>query len=119
LKILIVDDDDMIRKLMAKTLDAAGFETIESGDGDDALKKLQSESFDMVVTDNVMPRGGAAPIAAYIRTEDPEMPLLVVSSGMTDAALTANNILYKPFKRQELLEAVRHTLEQAGRIVPP
>lgn len=119
MKILIVDDDDMIRKIMAKSLSAAGFDVIESPDGDDALKKLQSQSFDMVVTDNVMPRGGAAPIAAYIRTEEPTMPLLVVSSGMSGASLITDNILYKPFKRQELIEAVKHTLEQAGRILTP
>ena len=41
-EILVVDDDDMIRKIMAKCLNAAGFEVTESPDGDDALKKLQS-----------------------------------------------------------------------------
>lgn len=119
MKILVVDDDDMIRGLMCKTLSTAGFEVTDSGDGDDALNKLKAQSFDMVVTDNVMPRGGGASIAAYIRSEDPAMPLLVVSSGMPDAALEKHHILYKPFKRQELIEAVRQTLEQAGHILPP
>jgi two-component system response regulator FlrC len=119
LKVLIVDDDNMILEIMAKTLTAAGYNVIKSGDGNDALVQLQSQNFDIVVTDNVMPHGGSAPIAAYIRTEDPRLPLLVVSSGMPDTALETDNILYKPFKRRELLEAVRQTLEQAGRILPP
>ncbi|TNE30179.1 MAG: response regulator [Alphaproteobacteria bacterium] len=119
MKVLIVDDDNMIREIMKKTLTAAGFDVTESGNGNDALRKLQSQRFDIVVTDNVMPRGGSAPIASYIRTEDPMLPLLVVSSGMSDAELETDNILYKPFKRQELIEAVRQTLEKAGRILPP
>lgn len=119
MKVLIVDDDNMIREIMKKTLTAAGFDVTDSGDGNDALRKLQSQRFDIVVTDNVMPCGGSEPIAEYIRTQAPNMPLLVVSSGMANAALKTDNILYKPFKRQELIEAVRHTLEQAGRILPP
>jgi len=118
LKVLVVDDDNMLRKIMRKTLIAAGFDVTDSSDGTDALEKLRSQSFDIVVTDNVMPRGGSAPIAAYIRTEDPTLPLLLVSSGMPGSTLVTNNVLYKPFKKHEFIEAVRYTLEQAGRILP-
>lgn len=121
MKILVVDDDILVRDVIKRALLSAGYDIVESSDGADALAQLEGGQFDLVVTDNIMPQGGVMPIANYIRNHNPSLPVLVVSGGMDQksknalaaAGIATQNILYKPFKKQELIETVERLLAKA------
>jgi CheY-like chemotaxis protein len=114
-KILVVDDDDFIRLVMAKILRTAGYEIGESADGTGAVEKLEAQSYDLVVTDAVLISQNGLYVAEYVRKKIPHMPILVVSSHAqgTDSTSARNNSkkcgneqLQKPFGRTEFLDAV-------------
>ena len=54
-KILIVEDNDIHRKILSDALEARGYLVEEASDGFSALKKLESKSYDFLITDNLMP----------------------------------------------------------------
>ena len=54
-KILIVEDNDIHRKILSDALEARGYLVVEASDGFSALKKLESKSYDFLITDNLMP----------------------------------------------------------------
>ena len=56
-RILIVEDDNAVRQTMVDLLSEAGFEVEGAGDGEEALKIVQENSFNIVITDLKMPRG--------------------------------------------------------------
>lgn len=114
-KILVIDDDDFLRMMMARTLQGCGYITEESRDGIDAIAKLQKNHFDMIVTDAVIIPENKMSIAEYVRKNNPYMPVLVVSSkslGKDDSDFIniskrfGHERLQKPFKKKEFLEAV-------------
>jgi two-component system cell cycle response regulator CpdR len=54
-KILIAEDEDSLRRFVARALEMDGHETVQAGDGADALEQLQSDSFDLLLSDIRMP----------------------------------------------------------------
>ncbi len=122
MKILVVDDDDFLRALVKKALLSQGYKVMTSSNGLDAMGKLKNFSFDAIVTDNVIPYGGALPIAEYLRQNAPQLPVLVISGGMppsarqedSSATIPAGHILYKPFKKDELLAALGSVVAAAA-----
>ena len=112
MKILVVDDDDLVRVVIIQTLKSAGHEIEESADGSDAIKKLGNNTYDIVITDVVMPGQSGISVGKYIRNHDLPIAVLAISSyceagGMLDFAhYFADDTLKKPFKKEELLRAV-------------
>lgn len=122
MKILVVDDDDFLRALVKKALLSQGYKVMTSSNGLDAMGKLKNFSFDAIVTDNVIPYGGALPISEYLHQNAPQLPVLVISGGMSpsarledsSASIPARHILYKPFKKDELLAALDSAVTAAA-----
>lgn len=119
-KILVIDDDNLTRALIAKTLRAAGHEIDDAANGEQGIQHLKSNRYDLVVTDIVMPNRSGISVAEYIRKNDPATAILVVSafSGREpdDGVLEfadhfADEALCKPFEKDELLEAVESLLQ--------
>ncbi len=111
-KILIVDDDKEIRKLVEIYLRNEGFDTITASDGIEAIEKLQDNEIDMVVLDIMMPRMDGIQTCMKIR-ETNHIPILMLSAKTEDMdkilGLTsgADDYLAKPFNPLELVARVK------------
>ena len=115
--VLVVDDDDMIRRLLRTVLEADEFEVVEAPDGDAALVALEDLKPTVIVLDVMMPGldgvevcrridHGAAKVVMLTARDDPELERAAISAG-ADAFLT------KPFSSVELLDLVERLLEPA------
>jgi two-component system, cell cycle sensor histidine kinase and response regulator CckA len=112
--ILVVDDEDIVRALVARTLREAGYRVLQASHGAAAigLLELESNAVDLVICDLVMPVLGGKEVADWMREHRPGLPLLFIS-GYPRAYLEAHRLfdpsvpmLRKPFLPSRLLEAV-------------
>jgi CheY-like chemotaxis protein len=119
-RVLVVDDEQFLRKLYRRTLEAEGWLTLEAPDGEAAWATLQSRpNIVVVVTDILMPGLSGAQLAERIRARGP-MPLVLLVSAYTPDELVRQGIrvpetplLLKPFDPGQLVRAVRTLLERA------
>lgn len=121
-RILVIDDDNLVRGLIAKTLRGEGHEVDEARDGAQGIEYLESGRYDLVITDLVMPNKSGFNVSDYIQEKMPSTPILLVSSfsgrGTGDGILEfadyfADETLPKPFQKAELLEAVERLVNKA------
>ena len=115
-RILVIDDEDMVRRVVCRTLQTAGHEVDCACDGDEGLRMLAEGEYDLVVTDLIMPNKEGIETIAEIRKTRPNIPVIAMSgywgAPYLEAAgkLGAVKLLCKPFERQELLDSVREAL---------
>jgi two-component system, cell cycle sensor histidine kinase and response regulator CckA len=119
--ILVVDDEDIVRALVARALREAGCRVVQAQHGAAALALLESrcETIDLVITDLVMPGVGGREVARWIAAHCPALPVLFIS-GYPRTYLEAHDLydagiplLRKPFLPSRLLEAVQELLPDA------
>lgn len=115
---LVVDDEDLVRSLVVRSLREAGYRVLEASHGGAAigLLELESSSVDLVICDLVMPVLGGREIAAWMREHCAAVPVLFMS-GYPRAYLEAHQLfdpqvpmLRKPFLPSRLLEAVEEQM---------
>ena len=109
-KLLIVDDDVHIRRLIALYLKQAGYEVADSGSGEEALELAAHDAFDTVLVDVILPAYGGFRLTQKLKSTAPA-PRIIVMSGdesqrETAADYGADDFLAKPFTRDELLAKV-------------
>lgn len=114
-RILVVDDDEQIVRAISKILTREGYDITVAFDGVDAINKLKNESFDMVITDIIMPNKEGLELIAEIHQIKASMPVIAISGGgkmpssiYLDVAdkIGAYATLRKPFRADELLTLV-------------
>lgn len=89
-RILVVDDEEGLRSFLAETLELDGHTVLEAVDGLDALKKLEKQSFHVMVTDLKMPRLDGMGLLARVRTEQPDMEVIMLTAhGSVQSAVEA------------------------------
>jgi len=124
--VAVIDDQALMRDMMAVALRRQGFQVIAAANGREALQKLADVKVDVVVTDIFMPEADGIEVLRELRRRDPDMPVIAVSGGSLQmpgdflrmaSVLGAARTLSKPFRPDELVEAVR-TLA-AARQAPP
>jgi len=124
--ILLVDDDRAVRFIATRTLEEAGYRVIEAGDGVEALRYFleDSQRFDALVTDVVMPRMPGTLLATRVRATRPSLPILLMSgyspAEMLDHGVAAPHtcVVPKPFDPDQLLAAVQRILGDGARERP-
>lgn len=111
-RVLVVDDEDPLRRASARVLSAEGFEVVQARDGREALEHLGRGEFDVVVSDVMMPNMSGMELLRAIRQRDLELPVILLT-GMPnmDAALEAKrhgalHYLTKPVDNGRLAAAV-------------
>ncbi|MBC7875743.1 MAG: response regulator transcription factor [Anaerolineales bacterium] len=116
--ILIVEDDDNIRKLVTVNLSKRGYDVFESGDGNQAMSLFRQKTFDLVLLDLGLPGMSGVDVCIWIRARS-DVPIIVLS-GMRDEELKvtaldagADDYITKPFGHEELLARVRAVLRRA------
>jgi signal transduction histidine kinase len=114
-KILLVEDDAMVRRLVRETLRSRGYEVLEAGSAEDALRLVQSENpeVDLLLTDLVMPGLGGRELAELLLARRPGLPVLYMSGYSEEMTSRQGRLesdaafLPKPFSVEELLLKVR------------
>lgn len=117
MRILVVDDAENIRYSLRISLEDAGYAVDEAADGEDALARLQSTTYGLVVADVWMPRLNGIDLLQRMRTVCPDTPVFVVTGGAaripieSTAAMVrtwgADRVFHKPFDNDELIAAIR------------
>jgi two-component system chemotaxis response regulator CheY len=116
--ILAVDDSASIRQMVAFTLKSAGYQVTEACDGQDALDKAKTKHFDLVLTDQNMPRMDGITLVKNLRaiSQYSNRPILILTTESSDAmkaqgkAAGATGWLVKPFDPMRLAEVVRKVI---------
>ena len=118
---LVVDDETPLRRLICRRLEAEQFRVEEAGDGESALRLIQSrlEPFDLVLTDLSMPGIDGRQIQATLKRYRPTIAVLCMSAEPEelppiDGAETSIAVLRKPFSEDDLYLAIRAELTRAS-----
>jgi DNA-binding NtrC family response regulator len=118
-RILIADDDELIRQLNAHLLSHFGYQTETAGDGSAAWEALRAKSYDLLITDINMPNLSGVELVEKVRSAHMPLPVILMSGTMPFEGLSQQPWLHlaatllKPFTGDELLETVRKVLRQA------
>jgi two-component system response regulator MprA len=117
-KVLIVDDDGPVRRTLARTLGAEGYDTVLAGDGGAALAEVERDPPDAIVLDAIMPGLDGLAVARRLRAKGLSVPILMltardaVSDRVAGLDAGADDYLVKPFATEELLARVRALLRR-------
>ncbi len=118
-KILVIDDSPKIRKVLKKTLENEQFGVLEASTGIEAIILLEKEPIDLVVMDVVMPGlGGIASLIGFKELFSKTKVILMTGKLKADSEelklaagkLGIQHILFKPFRKEELLDVIRKLL---------
>jgi putative two-component system response regulator len=120
-RILVIDDEEVIRMLVMEILEAAGYEVIGAESAERALELLEVSEFELVVSDVVMPGLSGLELLEAVRSRRASLPVVLVTGAGTyetlSQALTrgAAGLVTKPFAHADLQSAVAHALDRATR----
>ena len=117
-KILIVDDEETIRKVLKQTLSGKGYECQESGSANQALDELRSNTVELVILDIKMPGKSGVQLLPEIRASYPDT-MVIMATAITDTStaihcmrLGAYDYITKPFNLDEIVLSVERALEK-------
>jgi len=118
--VLVVDDEQVLRDLVCRTLRDEGYRTLEAAHGGEALEMVETgpETIDLVVTDVVMPGMDGRELGRRLARSRPTLPILYMSAyDVNDifqrgSPRTSAPFLQKPFPRDGLLNSVELLLQQ-------
>src|SRR3989442_5446282 len=119
-KILVVEDDEVIRMALADRLQSEGYKVDFAKDGEEGLRKATQDSFDLVVLDIMLPRKNGFDVCRDIRMAGVVVPILMLTArGQTvdkvlGLKIGADDYLTKPFDAMELLARIEALLRRAN-----
>lgn len=116
-KILVVDDSDMVKKIVVGALVKGGHEVTEASDGVDALEKINSAPCDLVITDLNMPKMDGLQFTKELRKNPlyKRLPIFILTTNPDEEekaiAAGANLYLKKPVSSEKLLSSIEKQLK--------
>jgi DNA-binding NtrC family response regulator len=115
-RVLLVDDEPMVRNLSTKILTRHGYEVIATGNGEKALEVINKPTpFDVVISDAVMPGIQGPELLEFVREASPSTALVLMSAYMPGEVPDGVTFLRKPFSSKDLIAAVELTLENMAK----
>lgn len=121
LRVLLVEDDDDNRELMAEVLASCGYEVLSASSGQDGLKTLAERSIDVLVTDVGMPGMGGLEVAKAAKAIAPTVPVVIVTGWAERQDIASargkhvDAVLIKPVEPDALAQAVSDVAQARGR----
>jgi len=119
-RILIIDDEAMIRDLLVNILEREGYETITASGGKDGIKIYRENPADLIITDLLMPEKDGIETIMELRRDSQDVKIIAMSGGgkidpetylQIAKNMGAIETIAKPFDRKELLKTVQELLE--------
>lgn len=116
-RILLAEDDEAMRRFLAKALKNAGYEVVDFANGAEAYERLKEEPFTLLLTDIVMPEMDGIELARRAAELDPELKIMFIT-GFAAVALNPDSqapkdakVLSKPFHLKDLVQEVERMLD--------
>jgi CheY-like chemotaxis protein len=118
-RVVVIDDDEAVRRTLGRLLERAEYEVVLAPDGEEGLRRCRATAPDLVMTDIHLPGLDGIEVALALRTWAPALPVIVMSGGdrterldLRGSALLlgAVRVLRKPFTIDEGLSAIRGAL---------
>jgi len=120
-KVLVVDDEEALRFLLASELEAEAFEVESAGDGDEAIdlvrkKNEKSERFDVVLLDIKMPKVDGFEVLKFVKGNVPETKVIMltayadVKNAIESLRLGASDFVSKPYDLDDILTSINRAL---------
>lgn len=122
-RVLIIDDDEIIRKSCEKVLSPEGYIVVSAQSGREGLKLLSNKPFDLVLTDLRMPDMNGIDVLKKVKEMGPDIEVIIITGyGTIKSAIEAirygaYDYVEKPFSPEELLNVVRRSLERRNLIL--
>ncbi len=119
-KVLVIDDDSLVRDTIVRILERKGYQVLVACDGLRGLRMFRSEQPDLVITDIIMPEKEGLETIRDIRAECPDVKIIAISGGARignmdflemAGKLGASEIIPKPFDPSELISIVARCLD--------
>jgi DNA-binding NtrC family response regulator len=111
-RVLIIEDDELIRQMLQMALAAAGWEVTVAVDGDDGLSVFSQQAFDLVICDVIMPRKYGIEVLRGIRAVEPSLPVIMMTGeSFRDPSVDVSALggleptfaIEKPFRPSEIV----------------
>jgi DNA-binding response OmpR family regulator len=118
-RIVVIEDEQAIRRGVADALRASGYETAEAGDGDRGLTEAVRAGVDLVLLDLMLPRRDGLDVLAEVRKRRPTLPVIVLTARGSEEdrvrglKMGADDYVVKPFSARELLARVEAVLRRS------
>jgi DNA-binding response OmpR family regulator len=113
MNVLVIDDEKEIREIVSKTLTNAGYDVTATDNVVDAVKLINSKSWDLVISDIMIPHLGGFEIVDHIK-DSSNTPVIVMTGMDKDVLMStlnkADHVLTKPFSSKDLLGLVKKEL---------
>jgi CheY-like chemotaxis protein len=115
-KVLVVDDDPAVRKSIDRVLSSKGYAVITAENGEEALRKLNEEKYDLVYTDIRMPGISGLEVAEQVKARKPWTPVVIITGYGTDAAQArakaagVSSFVHKPLSPEMIEDSARDAL---------
>jgi DNA-binding response OmpR family regulator len=111
-RVLVADDDLMIRKMVARVLEREGYQVDQARDGAEAIEKCTEGSYRVILLDMMMPRLDGMKVIEWLEEHRPHMVARVLvmtafTRGAAEKAEKVCSVVYKPFDVHNLVEKVR------------
>jgi two-component system response regulator MprA len=119
-RVLLVEDDEQVRRSVERALHFEGYEVITAGDGEEGLGTAESAHPDVVILDIMMPRLDGISVCRLMRAKGNRIPVLMLTARreLSDRVIGldagADDYLVKPFALEELLARLRALLRRTG-----
>jgi CheY-like chemotaxis protein len=117
-KVLVVDDDPVVRKSFDRVLSGKGYAVITAENGEEAVRKLNEEKYDVVYTDIRMPGMSGLEVAEHVRAARPWTPVVIITGYGTEAAEArakaagVSSFLHKPLSPELIEDSARDALAE-------
>jgi DNA-binding NtrC family response regulator len=118
MRILIVDDEEVLRDVLDVVLRREGFDVISASSGEEALNLLDTEEVDLMILDIMLPGISGIDTLRSVRISNPDLPVIIITAfSSIDGAIEAMkhgafHYIPKPFKNEEVVLTVNKALEQ-------
>lgn len=117
-RILLIEDEESLRKIIHLNLELESFEVVSVNNGAEAITKLQSEHYDLIILDLMLPKISGLDILKNFRVRNTQSPVIIISAkdsssdrikGLKEGA---DDYLSKPFEIEELLIRIQNLLKR-------
>lgn len=123
-RILLVDDEQAVQKLLSYPLEKEGYEVVPATDGQQAIDSFENDTFDLVVLDVMLPKMDGLEVCRRLRAKS-SVPIIMLTAKAEEIdkvlglELGADDYITKPFSMREFRSRVRAALRRAEMAPPP